>query len=218
MAAQNGIPWWYFHGHGGPHDGRRIESGRSRRHGQRRLIRAAHDRLRRLLLDGDRRGPGVIRHVEGTRFSIGEPDRRSPLGAGFSEAMVAGGLKCPVEAELREDVWIKLMGNAAFNPLSVLTRATHGARSAARRTTREIVASDDGGEPRRSPTPRRPPADSIERRSRGAEKVGDHKTSMLQDLEAGKSLELAPITGAVIELADLTGIEAPALRAIDAAS
>ena len=217
IAAQNGIPWWYFHRHGGPHDGRRIESvdpGGA--------VSAVIEPQRAIgcvvYSSTEIVEPGVIRHVEGTRFSIGEPDRTiSHRCQKFADAMIAGGLKCPVEAELRDDIWIKLMGNAAFNPLSVLTRGTMAAicadaltREVARAVMAEClsVAEALGCQPQIS----------IERRLAGAAKVGDHTTSMLQDFAAGKSLELAPITGATIELAELTGVEVPALRVLHAAT
>jgi 2-dehydropantoate 2-reductase len=217
IAAQNGIPWWYFFGHGGPHDGRRVESvdpggSVSAVIDPRRVIGCVVYSSTEVV------EPGVIRHVEGTRFSIGEPDRSiSGRCEAFAEAMIAGRLKCPVEAELRDDIWIKLMGNAAFNPLSVLTGGTMGAicadaqtRDVAARVMAEClaVAGALGSQP----------DISIDRRIAGAAKVGDHKTSMLQDFEAGKSLELAPITAAVIELAQLVGIETPTLRVLHAAA
>ena len=162
--------------------------------------------------------PGVVRHVEGTRFSIGEPDGSiSQRCLAFSEAMIAGGLKCPVEAQIRDSIWIKLIGNVAFNPISALTRATMieicrhpGTRAlviALMEETLEVAR-------RLGSTP----AITIERRLAGAERVGEHKTSMLQDLEAGKRLELAPIVDALIELAELTGTDVPSLRAIGAAT
>ena len=140
IAAQNGIPWWYFHCHGGPHDGRRVESvdpGGA--------VSAVIDPARAIgcvvYCSTEIVEPGVIRHVEGTRFSIGEPDRSiSARCENFARAMMAGGLKCPVEAELRDDVWIKLMGNAAFNPLSVLTKGTMG-EICADAQTRDVAAA-----------------------------------------------------------------------------
>jgi 2-dehydropantoate 2-reductase len=160
--------------------------------------------------------PGVIRHMEGTRFSIGEPDGTiSARCTQFADAMVAGGLKCPVEADLRGDIWIKLMGNIAFNPISALSRATlgsickHGAarQLVVRMMTETLdVAARVGSHPEIS----------IERRLAGAERAGDHKSSTLQDLEKGKPLELDAIIKAVVELADLTGAEVPTLRAIAA--
>ena len=217
IAAQNGIPWWYFHRHGGPHDGRRVESvdpgGR---------VSAVIDPRRAIgcvvYSSTEVTKPGVISHVEGTRFSIGEPDRSiSTRCQDFSEVMVAGGLKCPVEPELRDDVWIKLMGNAAFNPLSVLTRGTMGA-ICENAQTREVAATVMAECLAVANALGSDPEISIDRRLAGAAKVGDHKTSMLQDFEAGKSLELAPITAAVIELAQLVEIETPTLRVLHAAA
>ena len=124
VAAQNGVPWWYFHGHGGPFDGRRIEAVDP---GGATSAAIAPERAIGCVVycSTEIEAPGVIRHVEGTRFSIGEPDRsRSRALPALSEALVAGGLKAPVEPDLRDEIWIKLIGNAVFNPLSVLTRAT----------------------------------------------------------------------------------------------
>jgi 2-dehydropantoate 2-reductase len=217
VAAQNGIPWWYFHGEPGPHAGRRIEAvdpGGA--------VSAVLDPVRAIgcvvYCSTELEGPGVVRHVEGTRFTIGEPD-----GSGsercrvFSEAMVAGGLKAPVEADIRTEVWLKLMGNAAFNPISALARATMVQIATCPPTRR--LAVDVMTEVRDvAAALGRAPEISIERRLAGAEKVGDHRTSMLQDLEAGKALELASLLDAVVELADLTGVPAPALRAVAAAA
>jgi 2-dehydropantoate 2-reductase len=163
--------------------------------------------------------PGVVRHLEGTRFTIGEPDGTlSERCVTFSEAMVAGGLKCPVETTgLRNEVWVKLMGNVAFNPLSALTRATI-AGMCRHPATRDLVATLMHETVAVARSVGAEPHVSVERRLAGGEKVGEHRTSTLQDLEAGKPLELAPIIHAVVELADLTGVEAPALRAVAATS
>jgi len=217
IAAQNGIPWWYFHGlTGHPLEGRRIEAvdpggAVSAVLPVRRAIGCV------VYCSTEIEEPGVIRHLEGTRFSIGEPDGSlSPRCLAFSEAMVAGGLKCPVEPNLRDDIWVKLMGNVAFNPLSALTRATMvdmcghpGARGLVAEMMRETVAiaAATGCHP----------SVSIERRIAGAARVGHHKTSTLQDLEAGKELELEAIIGAVVEIASLTGVPAPTLRNVYAA-
>jgi 2-dehydropantoate 2-reductase len=215
VAAQNGIPWWYFHRLGGPYDGHRIEAvdpggAVSRVIAPERAIGCV------VYCSTSIERPGVIRHLEGTRFSIGEPDRSiSPRCLAFSEAMVAGGLKCPVEPEIRDDVWIKLMGNVAFNPISALTRATlvaicrhPPAREVVRAAMQETlaVAAALGSQP----------DIAIDRRIDGAERVGEHKTSTLQDLERGKPLELDALITAVVELAELTGVQAPTLRIIRA--
>ena len=150
------------------------------------------------------KGPGVVKHIEGTRFSIGEPNGSiSERCERFSEAMVAGGLKCPVEESIRDDIWVKLMGNAVFNPLSVLTGATLAAMCR-HRQTRELVAKMMGEALDIARAVGARPSVSIERRLAGAERVGEHKTSTLQDYEAGKPLEFAALIDAVIELADLT--------------
>jgi 2-dehydropantoate 2-reductase len=216
IAGQNGIPWWYFHALPGPYQDRRIEA-------------VDPDGATSAVLPVERaigcvvypaaviESPGVIRHLEGTRFSIGEPDRSvSARCLAFSEAMIAGGLKCPVEPNLRDDIWIKLMGNVAFNPISALTRGTmveicqhRGTRWAVERMMREVldIAAEVGAHP----------TISIEKRLNGAERVGHHKTSMLQDFESGKQMELDAIIAAVVEIADMTGVEAPLLRTVHAA-
>ncbi|MDQ4084916.1 MAG: 2-dehydropantoate 2-reductase [Actinomycetota bacterium] len=213
VAAQNGIPWWYFHGLKGPFEDRRIESVDpdgvvSRTLPVERAIGCV------VYCSTEVEGPGRIRHIEGTRFSIGEP--AGPISrrcTDFSEAMVAGGLKCPVEPDIREDIWIKLLGNAAFNPISALSRATmgeiaghRGARATVRLMMQEALQIAEAVGCR--------PQISVDKRLEGAQRVGDHKTSMLQDLERGKPLELDVILSAVVELADMTGTPAPTLRAV----
>ncbi|MCX5144213.1 MULTISPECIES: 2-dehydropantoate 2-reductase [unclassified Streptomyces] len=215
VAAQNGIPWWYFHGLAGPHAGRRINSvdpagAVSSTLPPERAIGCV------VYAATEIEAPGVVRHLEGTRFSIGEPGRTvSRRCHDFSEAMVAGGLKCPVETDLRKDIWIKLIGNISFNPISALSRATMGqicrhpdTRALVESMMRETlgVAAAVGCRPEIS----------VERRIAGAERVGDHKTSTLQDLEKGKPLELDVLLAAVVELADLTGLPVPTLRAVHA--
>ncbi|WP_055702484.1 2-dehydropantoate 2-reductase [Streptomyces silaceus] len=217
VAAQNGIPWWYFHRHGGPHDGRRVESVDPG--GTVSAVLAPERAVGCVVYAAtELEGPGVVRHLEGTRFSVGEPDRsRSARCAAFSEAMVAGGLKCPVEPELRGDIWIKLLGNISFNPISALARATmrEMCRHGGTRRVIEImmnetlaVAAALGCEP----------GVSVARRLAGAERVGDHRTSTLQDLERGKPLELDVLLAAVVELADATGVPMPTLRTVHAIS
>jgi 2-dehydropantoate 2-reductase len=156
--------------------------------------------------------PGVIRHIEGTRYSIGEPDGAvSERCTAFSAAMVAGGLKCPVETNLRSDIWLKLMGNVAFNPISVLTGATMG-QIAAHPGTRDLVLAIMRETAEIATRLGSPPKISVERRFEGAAKVGDHKTSMLMDYEAGKPLETDVLLAAPVELARLVGAPAPNLE------
>ncbi|MFJ2768705.1 2-dehydropantoate 2-reductase [Streptomyces sp. NPDC087300] len=217
VAAQNGIPWWYFHRHGGPHEGHRVESVDPG--GAVSAVLAPERAVGCVVYAAtELEDPGVVRHLEGTRFSVGEPDRsRSARCAAFSEAMVAGGLKCPVEPELRADIWIKLLGNISFNPISALARATMREMCLHGGTRRVIeimmtetlsVAAALGCEP----------DISVERRLAGAERVGDHRTSTLQDLERGKPLELDVLLAAVVELADITGVPVPTLRTVHAIS
>ena len=138
--------------------------------------------------------------------------------SGFPRHSWRGGLKAPVEPELRDEIWVKLLGNATFNPLSVLTRATLGAICRHPRYARTRVARACRSASRsRTRSGARPEID-VERRIDGAERVGEHRTSTLQDLEAGKRLELDALVVAVVELAELTGIPAPTLRALAAES
>lgn len=216
VPAQNGIPWWYFHKHGGPYNGHRIDA-------------VDPDGVVSTAIPAQRvigcvvypaailAAPGVVQHIEGYRFTIGEPDGTvSERCLTLSQAMVAGGLKCPVDKRIRDQIWVKLMGNAAFNPLSALTGATMAeicrfkpTRELARRMMQEIV---DVATSLGCTVPV-----SIDRRLVGAERVGEHRTSMLQDLAAGRQLELDALGGAVLELAQLTGVEVPNLTAIHAA-
>ncbi|WP_037577933.1 2-dehydropantoate 2-reductase [Phaeacidiphilus oryzae] len=217
VAGQNGIPWWYFHELSGPYRGRRIEAvdpggATSRVLPPERAIGCVVYPATVI------EEPGVIRHLEGTRFSIGEPAGGvSARCAALSAAMVAGGLKCPVEEQLRDDIWIKLMGNVALNPLSALTGATM-AEICGHPHTRRLVATMMAETLEIAASVGSTPDISIEKRLAGAERVGHHKTSMLQDLEAGKRLELDALVTAVVEIADMTGVAAPVLRALHAAT
>ena len=215
VAAQNGIPWWYFHELPGPYEGRRIEAvdpggAVSSVIPPERAIGCV------VYPAAEIEAPGVIRHVEGTRFSIGEPSGEvSERCLRFSDAMVAGSLKCPVEGDIRRDIWIKLMGNVVFNPMSALTRATL-AEMCTFRPTRDIAAAIMHETIEIARAFGTEPGIEIERRLDGAERVGNHKPSTLQDLEAGKPLELSALIGAVIELADLAGLDVPHLRTVGA--
>src|SRR4051795_11547990 len=217
IAAQNGIPLWYFHGVEGPYAGRQIETVDP--DGAVTKVIPPERAIGCVVYAGtELEAPGVVRHLEGTRFTIGEPDRTmSDRCRRFSEAMIEGGLKCPIEEDVRDEIWVKLMGNVAFNPLSALTRSTM-AQICRHPDARQLVANMMAETLEIAEAVGAHPQISIEKRLRGAEKVGHHKTSTLQDLEARKPLELAAIIGAVVELADLTGVEAPALRAVDASA
>ncbi|MFE5483172.1 2-dehydropantoate 2-reductase [Streptomyces sp. NPDC056527] len=217
VAAQNGIPWWYFHRHGGPHDGHRVESVDPG--GAVSAVLSPERAIGCVVYAAtELSGPGVVRHLEGTRFSIGEPDRSSSKRCEvFAEAMRAGGLKCPVESELRDDIWIKLLGNISFNPISALARATMremclhgGTRQVIELMMHETLAVAAALGCR--------PDISVERRLAGAERVGDHRTSTLQDLERGKPLELDVLLAAVVELAAVTDVPVPTLRTVHALS
>jgi len=215
VAAQNGIPWWYFHGLPGPYEGRRVEAvdpGGA----VSAVIPPAQAIGCVVYSSTEIESPGVIRHVEGTRYSIGEPDGTiSDRCTAFSQAMVAGGLKCPIEKDLRSDIWLKLMGNVAFNPISVLTGATMG-EIAEHPGARELVLGMMRETAAIAASLGNPPRISVERRFEGAAKVGDHKTSMLMDFEAGKPLESDALLKAPVELARLAGVPAPNLETVNA--
>jgi len=217
VAAQNGIPWWYSHKVAGPYEGRRIEAVDPG--GETSAVMSRNRAIGCVAWPSAIvESPGVIRHLEGTRLSIGEPDGTSSRRClDFSARMQAGGLKCPVEPRLRDDIWIKLMGNAALNPISASTRATMVEICQHPNTRRVVelmmeetldIAARLGSHP----------DISITKRLDGAERVGHHKTSMLQDLEAGRELELDAIVGAVVELADITCADTPTLRTVYAAT
>ncbi|WP_414529623.1 2-dehydropantoate 2-reductase [Nodularia chucula] len=208
VTAQNGIPWWYFHKHGGEYEGQQIHAVDPDG------IIAANIDVNRVIGSVvypavELQSPGVIRHIEGDRFSLGEIDntkteRIQKLAQGFKQA----GFKAPVRSKIRTEIWVKLWGNLAFNPISALTRATLEqicqyplTRELARQMMMEAqtIAQKLGIEF----------GISLEQRIQGAEKVGAHKTSMLQDIEAGRNTEVEAILGAVIELGKLTQIPTP---------
>lgn len=210
VTAQNGILWWYFHGLAGPHSGHCLESadpgGRIwRALGPERAIGCVVYPSCEIV------APGVVRHLEGTRFMLGEPDgSRSARVTALGEVLTAAGLKAPVRKRIRDDIWFKLLGNATFNPVSVLTRATlaqmgtdPGVRQVIRTLMAEAVAVATALEVSF-------PMD-IEKRIDAAVEVGAHKTSMLQDFEQGRALELDALVATVVELGELTGVATPSL-------
>jgi 2-dehydropantoate 2-reductase len=213
VSTQNGIPWWFFQGFGGDWEGLRVESidpgG---------VISAAIDARHVvgsiLYLSNEVTSPGVIQHISGDRISIGEPDGSlSDRCRRIAEALIASGLRAPITAHIREEIWVKILGNASLNPLSVLTRATMaqmlrdpGVAEVVRNIMLEVecVSHKLGMEL----------SVSVAQRMAGAEKVGEHKTSMLQDLEAGRPMELEAVVGSVVELGERVGVAMPYARTV----
>lgn len=213
LSTQNGVPWWYFQGFGGEWDGMRLE-----RVDPGGVISGAIEANRVVgsivYFSTEIAAPGVIQHTSGNRISLGEPNgERSDRCRRIAEALGAAGLRCPITARIRHEIWVKLLGNVAFNPISVLTGATlvqmardPDVSGLVRNIMREAeeVASKLGME---LPV-------SIEQRIAGAEKVGEHKTSMLQDLEAGRPMEVEAVVGAVVEIGERVGLPMTQTRAI----
>jgi 2-dehydropantoate 2-reductase len=213
VSTQNGIPWWYFQGIGGEREGWRLErvdpgGGIAAAIEPRRVVGSLAYFATEIV------EPGVIRHTEGNRISLGEPDgSRSDRCRALAEALIAAGFRAPVTTRFRTEVWVKLLGNVAFNPISALTGGTleelvrHPDTSA---VIREVMAETEAVAARLAITL----PISIDQRMAGAEKVGAHKTSMLQDLEAGRPMELDAIVGAVVELGDRLGVPLPSTRTV----
>lgn len=213
VSTQNGIPWWYFEGFGGAAEGIHLE--RSDPGG---LISAAIEPRRVVgsivYFSTEIVAPGLVRHTEGNRISIGEPGgARSDRCRGIAENLVASGLRCPITTHIREEIWVKLLGNASFNPVSALTRATLVGMVRdpdVSRVIREIMQEVEAVARKlgmKLPV-------SIEQRMAGAEKVGAHKTSMLQDLEAGRPMELEALVGSIVELGERLGVAMPQTRTV----
>jgi len=213
VSTQNGIPWWYFQNFEGEWKGLRLE-----RVDPGGVISAAIEANRVVgsivYFSTEIAAPGVIQHIEGNRISLGEPDgSRSDRCRNIAEALVASGLRAPITARIRHEIWVKVLGNASFNPVSALTRATlvqmvrdPGVCSLIRNIMEEVegVSRKLGME---LPV-------TIDQRIAGAEKVGEHKTSMLQDLEAGRPIELEALVGAVVELGERVGLPTPYTRIV----
>ncbi|HOA94013.1 MAG TPA: 2-dehydropantoate 2-reductase [Quisquiliibacterium sp.] len=215
VTMQNGIPWWYFHRLVGPYEGRRVTAvdpdGAIATHVDNdRVIGSVVYPASELI------EPGVVKVIEGNRFSLGEPDNgKSARALRLSEALTRAGFKAPVSTDLRSEIWLKLWGNLTFNPVSALTHATLAqicrfpqTRALAEGMMREAqtVAEKLGVRFRIS----------LDKRIAGAEAVGEHKTSMLQDVERGRALELDALLGSVVELARMTGTDTPRIDAIHA--
>ena len=213
LTLQNGIPWWYFHKYGGPFEGRPVRA-------------ADPDASIASNIDNDRIigsvvypaaeliAPGVVKVIEGNRFTLGEPDGSKSERVQFlSSALTRAGFKAPITTDIRSEIWLKLWGNVVFNPVSALTHATlagicgfEPTRALAVAMMEETQAvAEKLGVRFRMP---------IEKRIAGAAAVGEHKTSMLQDVEAGRPLELAGLVGSVIEVARLVDVPTPHVDAI----
>jgi 2-dehydropantoate 2-reductase len=207
VSTQNGIPWWYDIP--GVHL-ERVDPGGAIAD----AIPAASVIGSLAYFATDIPQPGVIRHTEGNRITVGEPNgTRSDRAKAISETLMQAGLRCPVTQKIRMEIWVKLMGNVAFNPISALTRATLAqmirdpeVALLVRNIMSEVqaVALKMGIE---MPI-------SIDQRIAGAEKIGEHKSSMLQDLEAGRPLELEAVVGAVVELGERLGVAMPYTRTV----
>ena len=203
MSTQNGLPWWLA-----PLERVDPEGVIAGAIEARRVVGSV------VYFSAEVTEPGVIRHIDGSRLSLGEPSGgRSERCKAIAGVLREAGLRCTVTAHLREEIFVKLMGNTAFNPISALTGATlaemarHSDVSALAREIMSEVAAVAAGLGMRLPV-------SIEQRMAGAEEVGAHKTSMLQDMESGRPLELEAVVGAVIELGERVGIEMPRTRAV----
>jgi 2-dehydropantoate 2-reductase len=216
VFAQNGIPWWYFMRHGGPYEGRQITTVDPG--GQ---IAAAVE-IERVIgcvvyPAAAIAAPGVIRHIEGNRFTLGEPDgSKSERILALSQLFASAGLKAPARPDIRTEIWIKLWGNLSFNPISALSRATADLIIADPGTRALVAAMMAEAQQVAEALGIRFPL-SIERRIKMAEDIGAHKTSMLQDVEAGKPTEVDALVGAVAELGRMVGIATPHIDAIYAA-
>ncbi|HYW25938.1 MAG TPA: 2-dehydropantoate 2-reductase, partial [Terriglobales bacterium] len=208
VFAQNGIPWWFF-----LREGRRLESVDPGG------VIAASIPARHVIgcvvyPATSLEAPGVIRHVEGNRFSLAELDgARSERVTAIAAALAGTGLRAPVQSRMREEIWLKLIGNATLNPVSALTRSGLGAMvgdAGTRQLLRmlmlevEAVGRALGIDP----------GIGVDRRLDGAGRVGDHRTSMLQDVDAGRPLEVEALVGSVVELAGQLGVPVPALDVV----
>ncbi len=213
VSAVNGIPWWYFYKFEGPHQDHRVRSVDpdgtvwEGLHPSRAIGCIVYPAA-------EVPEPGVIEHTYGDRFTLGEPDgQRTPRIAALSEALIAAGFKAPVRPRIRDEMWVKLWGNLAFNPISALTGVTldvltadPGQRAVAREMMVEAQAVGERLGVRFGI--------DVDKRIAGAAEVGAHKTSMLQDLERGRPMEIDALLGVVVELAELVEVPVPTCRTV----
>ncbi|MBI2170991.1 MAG: 2-dehydropantoate 2-reductase [Chloroflexi bacterium] len=213
VSAQNGIPWWYFQRYSGPLAGTHLESVDpggiiSRAVAPGRVIGCV------IYPATEMPEPGLIHHLEGDRFSIGELEGVTTVRCkALARALIKAGLKCPIRSDIRRDLWVKLLGNMAFNPISALARGTMGEIAAHPFTSRLARAMMEEADAVARALGVEMPV-TVDQRMAGAEKVGPHKTSMLLDAEAGKPLELESLVGAVVELGEHLGVPMPNTRAV----
>lgn len=210
VSGVNGVPWWYFHKIGGALEGTRLASVDP---GNAQWDGFGPDRVLGCVVypAAEVVEPGVVKHIEGNRFSLGEPDgSKSERALALSKTLSAAGLKAPVRPRLRDEIWVKLWGNLSFNPISALTHATldvvctdPGTRSVARAMMVEAqeIAERLGV---------KFPID-VDRRIDGGAAVGAHRTSMLQDLDAGRPMEIDALVGSVQELGRVVGVATPTI-------
>jgi len=213
VSGVNGVPWWYFHKLGGPLEGTRVTSVDP---GNAQWDGFGPDRVLGCVVypAAEVVEPGVVKHIEGNRFSLGEPDgSKSDRAVALSKALMAAGLKAPVRPRLRDEIWVKLWGNLSFNPISVLTHATldvlctdPGTRAVARGMMLEAqeIAEKLGV---------KFPID-VDRRIDGGAAVGAHRTSMLQDLEQGRPMEIDALVRSVRELGEITATPTPVIDTV----
>jgi 2-dehydropantoate 2-reductase len=213
VTAVNGVPWWYFHGLGGPYEGRRLASvdpgdAQWDEIGPERVIGCVVYPAAEVV------EPGVVQLVEGDRFTLGEPSgEKTARAERLAETLIGTGLKAPIRAKIRDEIWVKLWGNLSFNPISALTCATldaicadEGTRGVARAMMVEaqVIAERLGV---RFPIP-------VDKRIAGAAAVGAHKTSMLQDLERGRPMEIDALVAAVQEMGRLVDVPTPTIDTV----
>ncbi len=213
VSGVNGVPWWYFHKLGGPFEGARLSSVDP---GDAQWNGFGPDRVLGCVVypAAEVIAPGSIKHVEGNRFSLGEPDgTKSDRASNLSAALSTAGLRAPVRPRIRDEIWLKLWGNLSFNPISTLTHSTldvlctdEGSRSVARGM---MLEAQEVGEKLGV----RFPID-VEKRIDGGAAVGAHKTSMWQDLELNRPMEIDALVTSVQELGQLTGIATPTIDTV----
>ena len=217
VSMLNGVPWWYFHMLAGPYEGRAVTSvdpdGRiAATIETERIIGSVVYPAAELV------EPGLVRVIEGKRFTLGELDgSRSERVEVLSQTFMRAGFKAPVARDIRAEMWVKLWGNLSFNPISALTHATledicrfPATRALAARMMSEAQAVAEALGVKFKIT--------LDQRLAGAEAVGAHKTSMLQDVEHGRPLEIEALVGAVVELGRITGVPTPTIEVIYAAT